>query len=144
MSNKQQTVGYQSISDLIRRATKELLSDENLARAERIIASRDNQDPVKEPEPEQDRDHVHRDAQVKTNSPAINQEIDRPSHYGSKSGQDVIDVAEDFDIIDNAYKFNILKYLLRGGKKANNSELQDMLKIRVYLNRYIEKLQDGI
>jgi hypothetical protein len=72
----------------------------------------------------------------------INQEIEKPSHYGSKSGQDVIDVAEDFGIIDNAYKFNMLKYLLRGGKKPDNSELQDMLKIRVYNDRYIEKLQN--
>lgn len=74
-------------------------------------------------------------------SKEINQEIDRPSHYGSKSGQDVIDVAEDFGIIENAYKFNMLKYLLRGGKKKDNSELQDMKKIQVYLNRYIEKLE---
>jgi hypothetical protein len=65
----------------------------------------------------------------------------RPEHYESKSGQDVIDVAEDFGIIDNAYKFNMLKYLLRGGKKAGNSELQDMIKIRVYNDRYIEKLE---
>lgn len=67
----------------------------------------------------------------------------RPAHYGSKSGQDVIDVAEDFGIVDNAYKFNMLKYLLRGGKKAGNSELQDMTKIKVYLERYIEKLECG-
>jgi len=67
----------------------------------------------------------------------------RPAHYGSKSGQDVIDVAEDFGIVDNAYKFNMLKYLLRGGKKAGNSELQDMTKIKVYLERYIEKLERG-
>ena len=64
----------------------------------------------------------------------------RPAHYGSKSGQDVIDVAEDFGIADNAYKFNMLKYLLRAGKKAGNSELQDMAKVRVYLDRYVEKL----
>ena len=55
----------------------------------------------------------------------------------------MIDVAEDFGIVDNAYKFNMLKYLLRGGKKASNSELQDMIKIRVYLDRYIEKLRKG-
>ena len=74
----------------------------------------------------------------------IKKNTDRPPHYGSKSGQDVIDVAEDFGIIDNAYKFNMLKYLLRGGKKVDNSELQDMTKIRVYLDRYIEKLQSEI
>ena len=72
----------------------------------------------------------------------INQEIENPSHYGSKSGQDVIDVAEDFGIIDNAYKFNMLKYLLRGGKKPDNSELQDMKKIEVYNKRYIKKLEN--
>lgn len=55
----------------------------------------------------------------------------------------MIDVAEDFGIVDNAYKFNMLKYLLRGGKKAGNSELQDMTKIKVYLERYIEKLSRG-
>lgn len=55
----------------------------------------------------------------------------------------MIDVAEDFGIADNAYKFNMLKYLLRGGKKAGNSELQDMTKIKVYLERYIEKLSRG-
>lgn len=71
----------------------------------------------------------------------INQEIDRPSHYNSKSGQDVIDVAEDFGIINDAYKFNILKYLLRSGKKDNNSELQDFMKIQVYVDRKIKSLQ---
>ena len=74
----------------------------------------------------------------------INQEIEKPSHYGSKSGQDVIDVAEDFGIIDNAYKFNMLKYLLRGGKKPDNSELQDMKKIEVYNKRYIKKLENQL
>ena len=71
----------------------------------------------------------------------VRQPIHRPAHYGSKSGQDVIDVAEDFGIIDNAYKFNMLKYILRGGKKAGNSELEDMLKVEEYVGRYIEKLR---
>lgn len=70
----------------------------------------------------------------------INQEIDKPTHYGSKSGQDVIDIAEDFGFIDNAYVFNIIKYLIRGGKKSNNSILQDALKAQIYLNRYIKAL----
>ena len=73
----------------------------------------------------------------------LEKNTERPKWDGSKSGQDVIDVAEDFGIVDNAYKFNMLKYLLRGGKKAGNSELQDMTKIRVYLDRYIEKLERG-
>lgn len=70
----------------------------------------------------------------------VNQETDRPKHYQSKSGQDVIDVAIDFDIIHDAFKFNILKYTLRGGKKADNSILQDMMKVKVYAERYIKYL----
>lgn len=73
----------------------------------------------------------------------ITQEIDKPKHYASKSGKDVIDWCEDFGIMSNAYVFNIFKYLCRAGKKSNNSELQDALKAKVYLDRYIDALQRG-
>ena len=109
-----------------------------------------------DPENEENNKHLHtttgsdlvkklreqeKDYNKTMNDSRINQEIERPSHYGSISGQDVIDVAIDFGLIDNAFKFNILKYLCRGGKKRGNSELQDMLKIKVYLDRYIEELR---
>lgn len=71
----------------------------------------------------------------------INQEINRPTHYASKSGRDVIDWCEDFGLMDNAYIFNIFKYLCRAGKKSKNSILQDALKARIYLDRFIENLQ---
>lgn len=71
----------------------------------------------------------------------INQEIDRPTHYKSKSGKDVIEWCEDFGLMNNAYVFNIFKYLSRAGKKNNNSELQDALKAEVYLKRYIASLR---
>ena len=74
-------------------------------------------------------------------STVINQEIDHPRHYASKSGRDVIDWCEDFGLMDNAYVFNIFKYLCRAGKKSKNSVLQDALKARIYLNRFIENLQ---
>ena len=74
-------------------------------------------------------------------STEINQEIDRPTHYASKSGRDVIDWCEDFGLMDNAYIFNIFKYLCRAGKKSKNSILQDALKARIYLDRFIESLQ---
>lgn len=73
----------------------------------------------------------------------ITQEIDKPKHYASKSGKDVIDWCEDFGIMSNAYVFNIFKYLCRAGKKSNNSELQDALKAKVYLDRYIDALKRG-
>lgn len=78
---------------------------------------------------------------MKNNKTTINQEIDKPTHYSSKSGRDVIDWCEDFNLMENAYVFNIFKYLSRAGKKENNSELQDALKAKVYLDRYIEKLR---
>ena len=73
----------------------------------------------------------------------LNQEIDKPKHYASKSGKDVIDWCEDLGIMRNAYVFNIFKYLCRAGKKDNNSELQDALKAEVYLKRYIENLKNA-
>lgn len=78
---------------------------------------------------------------MKNSKTEINQEIDRPSHYGSKSGRDVIDWCEDFGIMSNAYIFNIFKYLCRAGKKNGNSELQDAKKAMVYLDRYIKSLE---
>ena len=80
--------------------------------------------------------------QTKQTKQVLNQEIDKPKHYASKSGKDVIDWCEDFGIMGNAYVFNIFKYLCRAGKKDNNSELQDALKAEVYLKRYIESLKN--
>lgn len=77
---------------------------------------------------------------MQQNDTVINQEIEHPSHYTSKSGLDMIDWCEDFGLMDNAYVFNIFKYLARGGKKAQNSRLQDALKAQVYLDRYIRSL----
>ena len=68
----------------------------------------------------------------------INQEIDRPSHYDSKGGRDVIDIAEEFGFINNAYVFNIVKYCVRAGRKPGNSALQDILKAKAYLERYVK------
>ena len=79
---------------------------------------------------------------TKQTKQVLNQEIDKPKHYASKSGKDVIDWCEDFGIMGNAYVFNVFKYLCRAGKKDNNSELQDALKAEVYLKRYIESLKN--
>ena len=77
------------------------------------------------------------------NKTTLNQEIDRPKHYASKSGKDVIDWCEDFGLMSNAYIFNIFKYLARASKKPGNSELQDALKAKVYLERYIASIKKG-
>lgn len=73
----------------------------------------------------------------------IIQEVKRPEHYVSKSGKDVIDWLEDFGLMNNAYIFNVFKYLARAGKKNGNSELQDVLKAKEYIERYIKTLTDS-
>lgn len=74
---------------------------------------------------------------------AITQEVNHPKHYASKSGKDIIDWCEDFGLMGNAYVFNIFKYLARAGRKAGNSELQDALKAKVYIERYIDAIKRG-
>lgn len=48
-----------------------------------------------------------------------------------------------FDVIDdwnlNFYLGNAIKYIKRAGKKANNSRLQDLKKIREYIDHEIKR-----
>ena len=65
----------------------------------------------------------------------IKNEAIKPNHY--KAGEfDVIAFCQyhnlSFDI------GNVIKYVVRAGKKANNSELQDLTKAMEYLKRRIE------
>ena len=80
---------------------------------------------------------------MKKTSDEIMKNVDHPSHYQSASGKDLIDWCEDFGIMDNAYIFNVFKYLARSGKKDNNSRLQDTMKAKVYLDRYVKHLQES-
>jgi len=90
---------------------------------------------------------------VKTLPP--NDVVNSPRHYlctyplsivyrDEKTGEMYIDAlavikAWGFEV--NAYLFNILKYLLRGGKKADNSYLQELKKSRFYLDEEIAKVE---
>tara|TARA_R110000803_G_scaffold63443_5_gene124141 strand:- start:6482 stop:6685 length:204 start_codon:yes stop_codon:yes gene_type:complete len=60
------------------------------------------------------------------------------AHYDSTKDYDLIDVALDYNL--NFFRFNILKYVVRAGKKQN--ELGDLLKAQDYLNREIEYLRN--
>ncbi len=64
-----------------------------------------------------------------------------PSHYVIKPMHvtDIIDIAESMGDMQGFCRGNILKYLYRAGKKG--SSLEDLLKARDYLNRYIEVVQ---
>lgn len=59
-------------------------------------------------------------------------------HYDSSKDYDLIDVIRDYNL--NFCRGNILKYVVRAGKKDN--ELQDLRKALDYLQREITYLED--
>jgi len=59
-------------------------------------------------------------------------------HYKNNKDYDVIDIAKDYNL--NFFRFNVLKYIIRAGRK--DDELQDLLKAKDYLEREISHLRD--
>ena len=59
-------------------------------------------------------------------------------HYDNGKNYDVIDIIRDYNM--NFCRGNILKYILRAGKKQD--ELGDLLKAKDYLEREIALLRD--
>lgn len=66
--------------------------------------------------------------------------VNHPSHY-TDGKIEVIDVIEDKNL--GFHLGNSVKYILRAGKKSDNSELQDLKKAQWYLNRKIKQLEDN-
>ena len=60
-----------------------------------------------------------------------------PVHYNNKKEYDLIDVALDYNL--NFFRFNVLKYICRAGKKEN--EIQDLEKAIDYLERELQHLR---
>lgn len=65
-----------------------------------------------------------------------------PDHYAraSRSGQQIIDVLEDFGVQNNAYRFVTVQYLFRAGRKSSET-ITDLLKARWYIDREIAHLE---
>jgi hypothetical protein len=59
-----------------------------------------------------------------------------PKHYNNGKHYDLIDVGTDYNL--NFFRFNVLKYICRAGKKEN--EIQDLQKAKDYLEREIDYL----
>jgi hypothetical protein len=57
-----------------------------------------------------------------------------PLHYSNEKDYDLIDVGIDYQL--NFFRFNVLKYICRAGKKQN--ELQDLEKALDYIQREID------
>ena len=70
--------------------------------------------------------------------------VNHPEHYGGKENiYEVVKVCEAWGLDNDAYIFNVVKYVARAGKKDTDKELQDMKKALWYLNRKIERLESG-
>ena len=70
--------------------------------------------------------------------------VKHPDHYGGKDNPyEVIKIAEETGLDQDAYLFNVLKYIVRSGKKDDNPPLQDLKKALFYLDRRIKVLEDN-
>lgn len=69
--------------------------------------------------------------------------VNHPSHYGdADSPYEVIKVLEAWGLQRNAYLFNVVKYIARSEKKGKR--IEDLKKARFYLDRFIERLEQGM
>jgi hypothetical protein len=74
----------------------------------------------------------------------VNKEmVNHPSHYGgSENVYEVIKVCEAWGLHQDAYLFNVVKYVARAGKKDPAKELEDLKKAAFYLDRRIKLLEN--
>lgn len=67
--------------------------------------------------------------------------VNHPEHYGGEGNPyEVFKIAEGTGLDKDAYLFNVLKYIVRAGKKDPNKEIEDLKKAQVYLQRRIDNL----
>lgn len=64
--------------------------------------------------------------------------VNKPPHY-TAGGIDFIDFAEAKGLTENAYLFNVVKYVVRAGKKIGVDPVQDLEKAEFYLKREIAR-----
>ncbi len=64
-----------------------------------------------------------------------------PDHYKS-GGLEVIDVIDAFGLDGDGYLMNVVKYILRCGRKDDN--LQELKKAQWYLDRRIQRLEEDL
>lgn len=70
--------------------------------------------------------------------------VNHPSHYqfGNDKTYEVVNVCEAWGLDKDAYIFNVVKYVARAGKKDTDKELQDLEKVKWYLERRIERIKN--
>ena len=62
--------------------------------------------------------------------------VNKPPHY-TAGGIDFLDYAEAKGLTENAYLFNVVKYVSRAGKKVGSDPIEDLKKAEFYLKREI-------
>lgn len=68
--------------------------------------------------------------------------VNHPNHYGGKDNPyEVVKIAEGTGLDKDAYLFNVLKYIVRSGKKDPAKEVEDLKKALFYLDRKIKNLE---
>lgn len=73
----------------------------------------------------------------------IKKNVDHPSHYGGADNPyEAIKVLREWQLDEDAYLWNVGKYLSRAGHKDGNSPLQDLMKARYYLDYKIRLLEE--
>ena len=64
--------------------------------------------------------------------------VDHPKHY-NQGGIELVNIVDSYQL--GFYEGNIVKYVVRSGKKPGNSKLQDLKKAQWYLNYLIKLLE---
>jgi Protein of unknwon function (DUF3310) len=65
--------------------------------------------------------------------------VNHPSHYVGAGGLEPIDAIESWGL--DFYLGNVLKYIVRAGKKNKDKEVEDLEKAKFYLQRKIDRLK---
>ncbi len=68
--------------------------------------------------------------------------VNKPPHY-TAGGVDFLDYAEAKGLTENAYLFNVVKYVSRAGKKVGVDPVQDLEKAEFYLKREIARRKNA-
>lgn len=68
--------------------------------------------------------------------------VNKPPHY-TAGGIDFLDYAEAKGLTENAYLFNVVKYVSRAGKKVGSNPVEDLKKAEFYLKREIARRQSA-
>jgi len=70
--------------------------------------------------------------------------VNHPNHYGGEGNvYEVIKVCEAWELHQDAYLFNVVKYVARAGKKDPLKEIEDLKKAAFYLDRRIKLLENA-